>query len=65
LRHRHDRLGLGGNVVVAELAARELRGLSLADALDFPALVAFRDRDRRRRVAARWLQRWPDDAASV
>ena len=47
-----------GNVVAAELAARETRGLSLADALDLTALVALRSRERSRRFAARWLQRY-------
>ena len=54
-----------GNVVAAEIAARELRGLSLADALDFTALVALRNRERSRRMAARWLQRWLDETAGV
>jgi hypothetical protein len=54
-----------GNVVAAEIAARELRGLSLTDALDFTALVAIRKRDRSRRRAARWLQRWLDENAGV
>ena len=54
-----------GNVVAAELAAREMRGLSLADALDFTALVALRNRERSRRMAARWLQRWLDETAGV
>ena len=40
-----------------------MRGLSLADALDFTALVALRNRDRSRRMAARWLQRWLDETA--
>src|SRR4051812_40222237 len=54
-----------GNVVAAEIAALELRGLSLTDALDLTALVALRDRDRSRRFAARWLQRWLDETAGV
>ena len=54
-----------GNVVAAELAAREMRGLSLADALDFTALVALRNRERSRRMAARWLQRWLDETPAV
>jgi hypothetical protein len=37
-----------------------MRALSLGDALDFTALVALRNRDRSRRMAACWLQRWPD-----
>jgi hypothetical protein len=54
-----------GNVVAAELAARQMRGLSLSDALDFRALVALRNRDRSRRIAARWLRRWLDEMAGV
>jgi hypothetical protein len=54
-----------GNVVAAELAALELRGLSLPDALDLTALVALRDRPRSRRMAARWLQRWLDETRGV
>jgi hypothetical protein len=54
-----------GNVVAAEIAARELRGLSLADALDLTALVALRDRTRSRRMTARRLQRWLDEMAGV
>lgn len=46
-----------GNVFAAELAALELRGLGLVDALELTALVALRDRPRSRRFAARWLQR--------
>ena len=42
-----------------------MRGLSLADALDFTALVALRNRERSRRMAARWLQRWLDETAGV
>jgi probable HAF family extracellular repeat protein len=40
-----------GNVVVAEIAAHELRGLSLSDALDLTALMALRNRDVAARVA--------------
>jgi hypothetical protein len=54
-----------GNIVAAELAARELRGLSLADALDFTALVPLRDLGRSRRTATRWLQRWLDKTPGV
>ena len=50
-----------GNVVAAEIAAHELRGLSLADALGLTALMALRNRDRSRRMAARWVQRWLDE----
>jgi hypothetical protein len=54
-----------GNVVAAELAARELGGLSLGDALDLTALVALRNRDRSRRMGARWLERWLADAGGA
>jgi hypothetical protein len=47
--------------VVAEIVARELRGLDLADALELTALVALRDRERGRRFAVRWLERWVDE----
>jgi len=47
------------------LAARELRGLSLADALDVTALMALRDCARSRQLAARWLQRWLDELQGV
>jgi hypothetical protein len=43
-----------GNVVPAEIAAHELRGLSLEDALDLTALVALRNCDRSRRMAKWW-----------
>lgn len=54
-----------GNVVAAELAAREMRGLSLADALDLTALMALRNRVRSQRMAARWLQRYLDERQGV
>jgi hypothetical protein len=50
-----------GNVVAAELAARELGRLDLPDALELTALVAVNDRPRSRRLAARWLRRWLDE----
>jgi hypothetical protein len=34
----------------------------LADALELTALIALKDRPRSRRVAARWLQWWLDEA---
>ena len=47
-----------GNVLAAEVAARELGSLRLVDALELAALVARKDRHRSRRMAARWLERW-------
>jgi hypothetical protein len=42
------------NLFQAELAARELRGLSLADALELVVLIAARRPDRLERAAIRW-----------
>lgn len=50
-----------GNVVAAELALREMRHVTLGDALAFLQLVALRDRARARRMATRWLHRWLDE----
>jgi hypothetical protein len=47
-----------GNVVAAELAARDLGNLRLVDALELTALIAQKNRLRSRRMAARWLERW-------
>jgi hypothetical protein len=42
------------NLFEAEIAAREMRGLSLADALDLVILIAAQRPDRLERVAVRW-----------
>jgi hypothetical protein len=47
-----------GNLVVAEITARELGRLDLKDALELTALIAVHDRDRGRRAAMRWLRWW-------
>lgn len=47
-----------GNLVVAEVTARELGRLDLADALKLTALMALRDLERGRRAAMRWLRWW-------
>ena len=44
-----------GNLVVAELEARDVGQLDLGEALELTALVALRDRERGRRYAVRWL----------
>jgi hypothetical protein len=43
-----------GNLWAAEIAARELRGLALDDALDLVALIARSRPDRLERAAIRW-----------
>jgi hypothetical protein len=43
-----------GNLFVAEIAAREMRGLSLYDALDLVALIAREKPERLERAAIRW-----------
>jgi hypothetical protein len=50
-------------LVVAEIAARELGLVDLADALELTALVALKNRMRSRRMAARWLERWMTETA--
>jgi hypothetical protein len=52
--HRRD-------VQAAELAAREMGGLSLADALSLCELLANTDPARYERAALRWLQRFIDE----
>ena len=49
------------HVQAAELAAREMGGLSLADALLFCELLANVDPARYERAALRWLQRFIDE----
>jgi hypothetical protein len=64
--HGHARAALRralerGNLVVAEIEARDVGQLDLDEALELTALVALWDRDRGRRYAARWLARWLDE----
>jgi hypothetical protein len=56
-----------GNLVVAEIEARDVGQLDLGEALELTALVALRDRERGRRYAVRWLKRWLEetDAATL
>jgi len=49
------------NVANAETAAREMGGLSLADALALCELLAACDPKRYERAALRWLQRFIDE----
>jgi hypothetical protein len=46
-----------GNLLIAEMTARELGRLTLADALDLLGLVVEKDPERRDRFAVRWLSR--------
>ena len=46
------------HVQAAEMAAREMGGLSLADALDLTLLIREADRRRYERAAVRWLERF-------
>ena len=46
-----------GNVLVADMTAREIGRISLLEALELTALIALKDPRRRARVAARWLLR--------
>src|SRR5205809_3176307 len=49
------------HVQAAEMAAREMGGLSLADALMLCELLANTDPTRYERAALRWLQRFIDE----
>src|SRR6476661_4079098 len=49
------------HVEAAEMAAREMGGLSLADALLLCELLANADPSRYERAALRWLQRFIDE----
>jgi hypothetical protein len=54
-----------GNLFAAELAARELRGLSLHDALDLVVLIARQRPDRLERAAIRWHGRLETEAPTL
>lgn len=54
-----------GNLFAAELAARELRGLNLHEALDLVALIARQRPDRLERAAVRWHGRLEIEAAAL
>jgi hypothetical protein len=53
-----------GNVMIAEVEARQIQRMTLSDALDLTALVALRDPKRGSRYAARWLARWVTEVPS-
>ena len=52
-----------GNLIVAEIEARDAGPLDLGEALELTALIALRDRPRSSRFAVRWLQRWFEESA--
>src|SRR3954464_11803965 len=58
---RFQRAIHAGRVFDAEIAAREMGGLSLADALMLCELLAKTDVARYERAALRWLQRFIDE----
>jgi hypothetical protein len=51
------------HLLAAEMAARELGGLNLAEALDLTLLMREIDRWRFERAAARWLERFIEEQA--
>jgi hypothetical protein len=53
------------NLFQAEIAAREMRGLSLPDALDFDILIAAVRPDRLERAAVRWHGRLEVEASGL
>jgi hypothetical protein len=54
-----------GNLVVAEIEARDIGQLDLGEALELTALVSLRDAERGRRYAMRWLARWLDESPAA
>jgi hypothetical protein len=58
---RFQRAIHGRHVQAAEMAAREMGGLSLGDALSLCELLASVDPARYERAALRWLQRFIDE----
>jgi hypothetical protein len=58
---RFQRAIASRNLLNAETAAREMGGLSLADALALCELLAATDPKRYERPALRWLQRFIDE----
>jgi hypothetical protein len=58
---RFQRAIAARNLLNAEMAAREMGGLSLADALSLCELLAATDPKRYERAALRWLQRFIDE----
>jgi hypothetical protein len=60
-RDRFQRAGNRRHLLAGEMAAREMGGLSLADALSLRELLANVDPARYERAALRWLQRFIEE----
>jgi hypothetical protein len=58
---RFERAIHRGHIQAAEMAAREMGGLSLADALSLCELLARADPARYERAALRWLERFIEE----
>jgi hypothetical protein len=54
-----------GNLLVAEIAARELGRITLDEALALTVLIAKKDPRRRSRVCGRWLLRFLEEQEHV
>src|SRR5205085_8314915 len=63
-RSRTSIASVRGNLVVAEATIPGVGRLDLRAALELTALIALCDRERGRRYAVRWLQRWLEGAES-
>lgn len=50
-----------GNLVVAEVTAREIGRISLTEALELTALIALKDSRRHGRAGARWMRRFLEE----
>ena len=51
-----------GNLLVAEVTAREVGAIDLREALELTALIAEHDRSRAERYSVRWLSRFLDSS---
>jgi hypothetical protein len=54
-----------GNLPVAEVTAREMGKVTLEEALELTALIAFKDPRRHGRAGARWMRRYLEENESV
>jgi hypothetical protein len=51
--------------MLAEVTAREVGHIDLAEALELTALISLHDAERGQRAALRWLQRWLEETPGV
>ena len=54
-----------GNLMLAEVTAREVGHIDLSEALELTALIALRDRPRASSYGVRWLQRYVEAGGAV